>query len=105
MLSLGLHLFGDDAYVRLHFKCAFERYVGCRTSHKFYEVVVFLCGVAVTLDVADHLGIHLACRVKSERGLDPLVLEVAVDGFRNAYHLYVRSVGLVVFRKHGGVGV
>ena len=40
---------------------------------------VLLCGVSVTLDVADELGVCLCSCIETERSLDVLVLEVAVD--------------------------
>ena len=77
----------------------------CRAAHKLDEVVVFLCRVAVALYVADNLAVDLAGGVESERCLDPLVLEVAVDGFGHADNLDVKSFGLIVFGQYGGVGI
>ena len=48
---------------------------------------VFLGGVAVALDVADNLGVNLGGGVEAERGLDEVVLQVAVDGLGATAHL------------------
>ncbi len=66
---------------------------------------VFLGREAVALYVADKLGIYFGGGVESERCLHDFVLEVAVDGLGAADHLHSGADVLVVFGKHGGIGV
>ena len=74
-------------------------------AHQLDEVVVFLRRVAVALDVANHLGIDLGGGVEAEGCLDPLVLEVSVDGLGHADYLHVGAYLLIVLGQDGGVGV
>ena len=98
-------LFGDDRDVRLSLECALQRDVGSGTAHQFDEVPVLLGGVCVAADVADEFAVDAAGGVEAEARLDPLVLEVAVDGLRAADHLDRNVVALEVFGEHAGVGV
>ena len=77
----------------------------CRTSHEADEVPVFLRGVSVTLDVTDELSVRLTSGVETERGLDHLVLEVAVDSLRAADDLDAALFLEIVLSKDTSVGV
>ena len=68
-------------------------------------MIILLGRVAVTLDVTDNLAVDLAGGVETEGGLDPLVLQVAVDGLGDTDHLYVGAYVLVIFGKNGSVGI
>ena len=100
-----LDFFRNDTYVRLNLKCAFQCDVRCGATHQFDEVPIFFCRVAVTLDVADNLRVNFASCVKSERNLNDVVLQVAVDGFRASDNLYACTDLLVVFSKDSGICV
>ena len=76
-----------------------------RTAHQLDEVPIFLCRVAVALDVADNLRINLSGSVETKRGFNHFVLQVAVDSLRAANHLNANVLCLVVFGKHTSVGV
>ena len=102
---LGLHLLGDKADIRLALECALEGNMGSGTPHETNEMPVFLGGVGITLDVTDKLGIGLASGVETERGLDHLVLEVAVDSLRTADDLDTALLLEVVLGEHTGVGI
>ena len=79
--------------------------MGSRATHELDEVVIFLCGVTVALDIADHLGIYLAGCVETEGSLDPFVLEVAVDSLGHTDHLNVGTYILIILGKNGSVGI
>ena len=79
--------------------------MGSRTSHDLDEVPVLLCGVSVTLDVADELGICLCSCIETERSLDVLVLEVAVDGLGAADDLDACVLCSHVFSESSSVCV
>ena len=74
-------------------------------AHELDEVPVFLGGVGVAADVADEFAVDAAGGVEAEAGLDPLVLQVAVDGLGAADDLNGNIVGLEVFGQDAGVGV
>ena len=61
--------------------------------------------VAVALNVTDEFRVCLAGGVETERSLDLLVLQVAVNGLGTADHLYPILLGCIVFGQHTGVGV
>ena len=77
----------------------------CRSAHELDEMIIFLSGITVTLNISDNLAIYLAGRVETEGGLNPLVLEVAVDGLGHADHLDVGADILVLLGENGRVGV
>ena len=66
---------------------------------------VFLCRVGVALNVTNHFAIHLASGVETERGFNPVVLQVAVDSLRATDYLNASTLSLVVFSEHASVGV
>ena len=74
-------------------------------THEADEVPVFLCRVGIALDVSDQLAIDLAGGIEAEGGLDHLVFEVTVDGFRAADNLYAALLLQVVLCQHACVGV
>ena len=102
---LGLNFLGDETDVGLSLESAFQGDVAGAAAHQLDEVVIFLGRVTVTLDVADYLAVDLAGGVETERSLDPLVLQVTVDGLGHTDNLHVGSDVLVVLGEHGGVGV
>ncbi len=79
--------------------------MACRATHQFDEVIVFLCRVAVALNVADNFGVDFGCGVETEGGFNHIVLEVTVDGFGATDNLNACVDALVVFGEHCGVGV
>ncbi len=79
--------------------------MGSGTTHKLDKVVVFLSRITVALDITDYLAVDLACRVKTERSLDPFVLEVTVNCLGNTYNLNIGSDILVIFGKNCGIGI
>ena len=79
--------------------------MACGTTHEFNKVVVFFGGVAVTLDVADNFGVYLRGSIEAERGFNPFILKVAVDGLGAADYLHTRIDALVVLGENGSVGV
>ena len=86
---LGFDFFADDADVGLGLKGTFEGDMAGRAAHQFNEMPVFLRRVTVALDIADKLAVDFRSGVEAERGLDHLVLEVAVDCLRAAEYLNV----------------
>ena len=66
---------------------------------------VFLCRVAVALDIADNFGIYLCGSIETEGSFDNGILEVAVNCFGAADNLDAGILCLVVFGEDGGVGV
>ena len=102
---LSLNLLTYEADVRLGLQSALQGDVACAAAHEFDEVPVFAGRVAVALDVTDELAVGLAGCVKTEAGLDLLVLQVAVDGLRAADHLHAILLGCIVLGKNAGVGV
>ena len=102
---LSLDLLADDADVGLALQGALKGDVAGGTAHELDEMPVFLCGVAVALDVADYLAVDLGGGVETEGGLNHLVLEVAVDGLGAADNLDACADAVVVFGQHCGVGV
>ena len=103
--ALGENFLRDKTDVRLSLKSTFKSYVGSGTTHKLDEVVVFFSRVTVALDITDYLAVDLACCVKTERSLDPFVLEVTVNCLGNTYNLNIGSDILVIFGKNCGIGI
>ena len=66
---------------------------------------VFLCRVAVALDVADNFRVNFASGVETERHFDRIVLQVAVDSFRATDNLNACADFLVVFSQNGSICV
>ena len=99
------HFLRDDGDVGLGLKSALKGDVRSGTAHELDEVPVFLGGVGVAADVADELGVDAAGGVKTERGFNPLVLEVAVNGLGAADDLDTDLVGFEILSQHTGVGV
>ena len=79
--------------------------MGSRATHHLDEVPILASGVAVALDVTDELGVSLTSGVETERGLNLVVLQVAVDGLRAADDLHTVLLSSIVLSKHAGVGV
>ena len=63
---LSCNFLTDEADVRLCLKCALKSNVGSGTSHNLDEVPILLCGVSISLDVADELGICLCSCIETE---------------------------------------
>ena len=61
--------------------------------------------VAVTFDVTNKLCIGLAGCIETERGLNLVVLQVAVDGLRTTDDLHAILLGSIVLSQHAGIGV
>lgn len=55
-------------------------------AHDSHEVPVFDSRSAVSEHVTDQLRINFACRVETDRRLNVLVVNVAVDGARDHDH-------------------
>ena len=102
---LGGNLFANQADVGLGFKSAFQSNMGGGTTHHLDEMPVFLCGVAVALDVADELAVGLGSGIEAEGALNVFVLQVAVDGLGAANDLNAGVVGRAVLCQDGSVGV
>ena len=102
---LLLNLLGDDTNVRLSLQSALQSDMRSGATHQFDEVPVFLGGVTVTLDVTDYLGVNLASRVETERGLDLGVLQVTVDRLRATDYLYAGTDSLVILSQYASVRV
>ena len=66
---------------------------------------VLACRVAVALDVADEFGVCLAGCVETERCLDLLIFEVAVDSLWTSDDLYAVLLCCIVLSEHACVGV
>ena len=66
---------------------------------------VLTCRVAVALDVADKLRVCLTSCVETERSLNLLVLQIAVDSLRAADNLNTVLLCCVVLSEHTSVSV
>ena len=103
-LLLG-NLLRDEADVRLSLQCTFQSNVGSGTSHYLDEVPVFLCGIAVSLDVSDQLTVGLGSGIETEGALNIVVLQVAVDGLRASDNLYAGVVCCEVLSKNCSIRI
>ena len=102
---LCLYLLRNQADIRLALQCALKGDMRSRATHQADEVPVFLCRVSVALDVTNQLAVHFASGVEAERGLNHVVLQVAVDGLRAANHLNTAFLLQVILCQHAGIGV
>ena len=75
------------------------------TAHELDEVPVLAGTVTVALDVADELRVGLTSGIETERGLNLLVLQVAVDGLGATDNLYAILLGSIVLGQNTSVGV
>ncbi len=66
---------------------------------------VFLRGIRVSFDIADQLGIGLRRRVKTERAVNVVILQIAVDRLRAADDLHAGVVRCEILRQHRRVRV
>ena len=66
---------------------------------------VLTCRVAVALDVTNEFSVCLAGCIETERSLDLVVFEVAVDGLRAADYLYAVLLGCVVLSEYTSICV
>ena len=102
---VGLHLFGDDADVRVGLQGTLQSDVRRRSAHELDEVPILTRRVAVALDVSDHLGVDLAGGVEAEGCFDEVVLQVAVDRLGATDHADASADRPVIFGQHGRVRV
>ena len=63
-------------------------------------MIIFFSGIAVTLNVSDHLRINLCCRIKTKGCLDKVVFEVSIDSLGATYHLNTCANLLVILGKN-----
>ena len=102
---VGLHLFGDDADVRVGLQGTLQSDVRRRSAHELDEVPILTRRVAVALDVSDHLGVDLAGGVEAKGCFDEVVLQIAVDRLGAADDADAGSDRPIIFGQHGRVRV
>ena len=77
----------------------------CRTSHQLNEMPILAGRIAVAFDVSDKLAVSLCGSIETERSLNLLVLQVAVNSFGATDNLYAVILGCIIFGQYACVGV
>ena len=100
-----LHFLRDNADIRLALQRTLQSDVRCRSSHQLDEMPILTSRITVAFDITGQLCVSLRSCVKSERGFDLIVFQIAVNGFRAADYLHTTLLGSIIFGQNTGVGI
>ena len=104
-LVLRFNFLRYQADVWLSLQSTLKSDVRCRTTHQLDEVPVLTSRVTVTLNVTDKLRVSLSSCIETERSLNLIVLQVAIDSLRATNNLYTILLSCIVFSQHTSISI
>ena len=76
-----------------------------RAAHQTDKVPILLSRIGIALDISNKFREYFASRIKTERGFNLLVLQVAINCLGATNHLNTGILLQIVLSKHASIGI